>query len=124
MLAHRYDSDTPLEEVCRAFSWIIDKGYAFYWGTSEWTAGQIAEAILICKNLNLHAPVTEQPQYNMLIRDKFENEYSGVFEKFGYGTTVWSPLASGILTGRYNDGNVPDDSRFVTDPAFKDMTMG
>lgn len=94
-----------------------------YWGTSEWSSDQIAEAILICKNLNLHAPVTEQPQYNMLARDRFEAEYSSLYKKFGYGTTVWSPLASGILTGRYNDGNIPDDSRYNKDSTFKDLTM-
>ena len=119
--AHRYDDNTPLEETCRAFSWLIDKGMALYWGTSEWSADQIAEAIQICKNLNLHAPVTEQPQYNMLIRERFEKEYGNIFEKHRYGSTVWSPLASGFLSGRYNDGNIPDDSRFNKDATFKEM---
>lgn len=66
----------------------------------------------------------EQPQYNMLVREKFEKEYGPIFEKYGYGSTVWSPLASGVLTGRYNDGNVPEDSRWAEDPSWKDMTLG
>lgn len=78
---------------------------------------------MLCKSLNLHAPITEQPQYNMLIREKFEKEYGNIYDKFGYGTTVWSPLGAGILTGRYNNGEMPEDSRFVQDPAFKDFTL-
>lgn len=102
--AHRYDDSTPLEETVRAFSWIIDQGLAFYWGTSEWNADQITDAIQYARANGLHEPITEQPQYNMLWRDKFEKEYETVFQKFKYGSTVWSPLASGLLTGRYNDG--------------------
>eukprot|EP00347_Sterkiella_histriomuscorum_P010088 403338722 len=113
--AHRYDDDVPLEETCRAFSWVIEKGYAFYWGTSEWNQDQIVDAIQYCRAHGLHEPVTEQPQYNMLVRDRFEKEYESVFSKFGYGSTVWSPLASGILSGRYNDGNIPEDSRMHQD---------
>lgn len=111
IFSHRPDFNTPLEETCRAFSWIIDQGYAFYWGTSEWDADLIVEAIQICQRLNLHPPVVEQCQYNLLTRDKMEKEYRSLFEKYKYGTTVWSPLAQGFLSGRYNDGNIPDDSR-------------
>lgn len=116
IFAHRPDDNTPLEETCRAFSWLIDKGLAFYWGTSEWSAAKIAEAIQLCKRYRLHAPVVEQPQYNMFFRERFEKEYRPVFEEFGYGTTIWGPMAAGMLSGKFNDGNVPDDSRYATDP--------
>ncbi|TNV78237.1 hypothetical protein FGO68_gene426 [Halteria grandinella] len=112
VFAHRSDAFTPLEETCRAFSWLIDQGKAFYWGTSEWDADTIAEAIQLCEKLNLHKPIAEQCQYNMLVRPRFEKEYRSLFEKYRYGTTVWSPLAQGFLSGRYNDGIIPDDSRF------------
>ena len=121
--AHRYDCETPLEEVVRAFSWVIDQGHAFYWGTSEWTADQITEAITYARAHGLHAPVTEQPQYNMLHRERFEKEYETVFGKFNYGSTVWSPLASGILTGRYNNGELAE-GRYTTPSnvsQFKDL---
>ena len=117
--AHRYDKGTPLEEVCRGFSWLIDRGMALYWGTSEWDADQITAAIDFCNSHGLHAPVTEQPQYNMMVRDRFEKEYETLYEKHKYGTTVWSPLASGILSGRYNDGNIPEDSRMNMDPMVR-----
>ncbi|CDW71416.1 aldo keto reductase family protein [Stylonychia lemnae] len=122
--AHRYDQHTPLEEVVRAFSWVVDQGLAFYWGTSEWNSDQIAEAILFARAHGLHEPVTEQPQYSMLIRDRFEKEYgTTIFEKYRYGSTVWSPLGQGVLTGRYNDGNVAE-GRFTQDPTFKDFILG
>jgi aryl-alcohol dehydrogenase-like predicted oxidoreductase len=111
MFAHRPDIHTPLEEVVRGFSWIIEQGYAYYWGTSEWDSDTIAEAILIAERLGLHPPVAEQCQYNMLSRGKMEKEYRSLFEKYKYGTTVWSPLAQGFLSGKYNDGSIPDDSR-------------
>lgn len=111
LFAHRPDRDTPLEEICRAFSWIIDNGLAHYWGTSEWEPEIIVEAIQICDKLGLNPPIAEQCEYNMLNRQKMEKDYRSIFEKFGYGTTVWSPLAQGFLSGRYNDGNIPDDSR-------------
>jgi len=101
LFCHRYDYETPLEETCRAFHSLIEDGKAFYWGTSEWSATQIASAIGICDKLNLHKPIVEQPQYNMFHRERFEVEYAPIFEKYGYGTTVWSPLAAGLLTGRY-----------------------
>ena len=111
IFAHRPDIHTPLEETCRAFSWVIDQGLAFYWGTSEWDVDTIAEALQICQRLGLHPPVAEQCQYNMLERTRMEKEYRSLFEKYRYGTTVWSPLAQGFLSGRYNDGNIPEDSR-------------
>ena len=93
-------------------NWIIENNKAFYWGTSEWPADRIAKAIEICERLNLHKPIVEQCQYSMLVRDRFENEYRRLFSESKYGTTIWSPLAGGILTGKYNDGNIPEGSRY------------
>jgi aryl-alcohol dehydrogenase-like predicted oxidoreductase len=112
VFCHRPDFDTPLEETCRAMNWIINNKKAFYWGTSEWPADRIAKAIEICEKLNLHKPIVEQPQYSMFIRNRFENEYRRIFSEYKYGSTIWSPLAGGILTGKYNDGNIPEGSRF------------
>ncbi|CAD8114126.1 unnamed protein product [Paramecium primaurelia] len=110
VFAHRYDYSTPLEETCRAFDWVIRHGLAHYWGTSEWTAQQIHQAIGICDKLSLHKPVVEQPQYNMMVRDRFEWEYESVFAA-GYGSTIWSPLYQGLLTGKYNE-DILADGRF------------
>ena len=110
VFCHRYDCGTSLEETCRAMNWIINKGYAFYWGTSEWTASQINEAYTICEKLNLIKPIVEQCQYNMLFRESMESDYRDLFKKFKMGTTIWSPLYSGILTGKYIE-SVPEDSR-------------
>jgi voltage-dependent potassium channel beta subunit len=112
VFAHRPDANCPLEETVRAFSWMVDQGLTFYWGTSEWEADLISRAIELCERLNLHKPIVEQPQYNMLVRDNFEKNYRRVFSEYGYGTTIWSPLASGILSGKYNDGEIPEGSRF------------
>lgn len=112
VFCHRPDYQTPLEETCRAMNSVIENGKAFYWGTSEWTADRIAKAIEICDRLGLHKPIVEQPQYNMLHRAKFENEYRFLFQEYRYGTTIWSPLAGGILAGKYNDGNIPEGSRY------------
>ena len=117
VLAHRMDHETPLEEICRAFNFIIEKGMAFYWGTSEWTVEQITAAMGICDKLGLIKPITEQPQYNMLVREKLENEYIPLFDEFKLGTTVWSPLAGGLLTGKYND-EIPKDSRIGNADAY------
>lgn len=103
VFCHRFDSSTPLEETCRAFDWVVRKGWATYWGTSEWSPQEITEAIGICERLGLYKPVVEQPQYNMFVRDRFEVEYERIFSQQKYGTTVWSPLAQGLLTGKYND---------------------
>lgn len=125
IFAHTYDHDTPIEEVVRAFSWVIDQGLAFYWGTSGWNADHTTEAIQFARAHGLHEPVTEQCQYNMLVRDSFEKDYESLFAKYKYGSTVWSPLGQGVLTGRYNDGNIPE-GRFTFESSFKsikDMVM-
>ena len=111
VFAHRPDYETSMEETVKAFDWLIRKGYALYWGTSEWDAGDIAEANAVCDRLGLVKPVVEQPQYNLIHRQKVEIEFDRLFKKTGMGTTIWSPLAGGLLTGRYNNG-VPADSRF------------
>ncbi|BGP37846.1 hypothetical protein JCM10449v2_001768 [Rhodotorula kratochvilovae] len=115
VFAHRADVATPMEETVRAFNWLIEKGYAFYWGTSEWTAQQIQEAIGIADRLGLIGPVVEQPQYSLFHREKFEVEFKPLFEKHGYGTTIWSPLAG--VSGKYLNG-IPEDSRYKTNPDF------
>eukprot|EP00352_Strombidinopsis_acuminata_P006526 CAMPEP_0176378680 /NCGR_PEP_ID=MMETSP0126-20121128/29803_1 /TAXON_ID=141414 ORGANISM="Strombidinopsis acuminatum, Strain SPMC142" /NCGR_SAMPLE_ID=MMETSP0126 /ASSEMBLY_ACC=CAM_ASM_000229 /LENGTH=263 /DNA_ID=CAMNT_0017741105 /DNA_START=39 /DNA_END=830 /DNA_ORIENTATION=+ len=116
VFCHRPDYETPLEETCRAMSWLIDQNMCFYWGTSEWSAARIQQAIGICDKLNLHPPVVEQPQYNMLCRENFESTLADSFSQHGYGTTIWSPLCSGLLTGKYNDGTIPEGSRFAETP--------
>eukprot|EP00826_Nyctotherus_ovalis_P012227 TRINITY_DN1320_c0_g5_i2.p1 TRINITY_DN1320_c0_g5~~TRINITY_DN1320_c0_g5_i2.p1 ORF type:complete len:299 (-),score=91.54 TRINITY_DN1320_c0_g5_i2:16-912(-) len=113
VFAHRYDHLTPIEEICRAFNWLIEQGKAFYWGTSEWTAEQIMEAFNCCDRLGLMRPVADQAEYSLIIRDKFEGELAPIFEKYGYGTTTWSPLAGGYLTGKYNSGKAPGDARYA-----------
>jgi voltage-dependent potassium channel beta subunit len=110
LFCHRPDPDTPIEETVWAMSDIIAAGKAHYWGTSEWPAEAIEEAYQIAERCNLRKPVMEQPQYNLLWRDRVETEYAPLYEKYAMGTTVWSPLASGALTGKYLDG-VPGDSR-------------
>jgi voltage-dependent potassium channel beta subunit len=107
---HRPDPDTPLEETVQAMSDMIAAGKAGYWGTSEWSAAEIAAAWHIADRHHWHKPVTEQPQYNLLHRERVEREYARIFVDLGIGATVWSPLASGLLTGKYNDG-IPPDSR-------------
>jgi len=108
--AHRPDPNTPIGETVRAFSDAIDRGWAHYWGTSEWSADEIRDAIAIADRHHLHAPITEQPQYHLLHRTRMEIEYRRLFDDTGYGTTTWSPLAGGLLTGKYLDG-VPEGSR-------------
>ena len=114
VFCHRPDMYTPLEETCRAMNWVIEKGYAFYWGTSQWSASRIMEAYKICDKLNLIPPVVEQTHYNMMFRDFVEREYNDLFKKYGMGTTIWSPLESGILTGKYIN-EIPEGSRFTLD---------
>ncbi|KAI9009715.1 NADP-dependent oxidoreductase domain-containing protein [Gaertneriomyces semiglobifer] len=120
IFAHRPDSLTPMEETVRAFNYVIEKGWAFYWGTSEWSAEQISEAHAIANRLGLIGPLMEQPQYNMFHRERFEAEYAPLYKKYGMGTTIWSPLASGVLTGKYNDG-VPEDSRLALKEGITQM---
>jgi aryl-alcohol dehydrogenase-like predicted oxidoreductase len=111
--AHRPDRNTPIEETVRAFNHIIDTGKAFYWGTSEWTAEEIATAWRYADKLGLIGPIMEQPQYNMLARQKVEGDFERLYEEIGLGLTIFSPLKTGILTGKYNDG-IPEDSRLGT----------
>jgi voltage-dependent potassium channel beta subunit len=110
VFCHRPDPDTPLEETVHAMHDIVTAGKAIYWGTSEWSAAEIYGAWEIADRHHLHKPVMEQPQYNLLHRERVEVEYARVFRDLGIGTTTWSPLASGLLTGKYNDG-IPQDSR-------------
>jgi voltage-dependent potassium channel beta subunit len=107
---HRPDPDTPIDETVRAWDMLVRQGKVFYWGTSEWSADDVLQAHRIATENGLAPPVMEQPQYNMLVRDRVEKEYLPLYEKLGYGLTIWSPLASGVLTGKYNDG-IPKGSR-------------
>ncbi|MGZ4773528.1 MAG: potassium channel beta subunit family protein [Ilumatobacteraceae bacterium] len=107
---HRADPDTPIEETVWAMSDIVSSGKALYWGTSEWAADEIRAAWEIAERHHLHKPVVEQPEYNLLNRDRVEKEYARLYVDLGLGTTTWSPLASGLLTGKYKDG-IPADSR-------------
>ncbi|MCP4292920.1 MAG: voltage-dependent potassium channel subunit beta [bacterium] len=107
---HRPDLDTPIEETVRAMNHVINQGKALYWGTSEWSALQIRRAYDFARREHLIPPTMEQPQYNMFHRDRVEAEYADLYDEIGLGTTIWSPLASGILTGKYNDG-IPEGSR-------------
>ena len=109
---HRPDLQTPIEETVRAMHDLVAQGKVLYWGTSEWNADQITEAHGHARALNLTPPTMEQPQYNMFVRDKVERDYKRLYEGPGLGTTIWSPLASGILTGKYSAG-IPDDSRMA-----------
>ncbi|EIM92424.1 voltage-gated potassium channel beta-2 subunit [Stereum hirsutum FP-91666 SS1] len=134
IFAHRHDFTVPMEEIVRAFSWVIDQGLvrrflrrqsftssynvkAFYWATSEWSAREIEEAHHVADKLGLHAPIAEQCQHNLLHRERPEGEYDPLYRKYNIGTTVWSALSSGLLTGKYNDG-VPEGSRFDTNKNF------
>jgi voltage-dependent potassium channel beta subunit len=107
---HRPDPNTPIEETVWAMHNVIEWGKALYWGTSMWSAGEIAAAIEIAERHHLHKPVMEQPEYNMLERERVEREYVRIFRDYGYGATTWSPLASGLLSGKYNQG-IPQGSR-------------
>ncbi len=110
LFCHRPDPNTPVEETVWAMSDLIDRGKALYWGTSEWSADEIRAAWEIADKHHLRKPVMEQPQYNLLERRKVEQEYARLYEDIGLGTTIWSPLAAGLLTGKYLDG-VPEGSR-------------
>jgi voltage-dependent potassium channel beta subunit len=122
---HRPDIDTPIEETVRAMDNLVRQGKVIYWGTSEWSGQQITEAHAIARAGNLTPPTMEQPQYNLFERDKVERDYLPVYDTFGLGTTIWSPLASGLLTGKYNNG-MPNDSR-ANLPGYewlRDIMMG
>jgi voltage-dependent potassium channel beta subunit len=112
---HRPDPDTPVQETVWAMDTLIRQGKVLYWGTSEWPAELIREAAKVARRDGLHAPSMEQPQYNLLHRERVELEYAALYSELGLGTTTWSPLASGLLTGKYNQGGIPDDSRFATE---------
>ena len=114
IFCHRPDPETPIEETVRAMHHVVDRGWALYWGTSEWSADQIRHAYEFARREHLIPPLMEQPQYNMLHRERVEREYAPLYRDMGLGTTIWSPLASGILTGKYNDG-IPEGSRMDLD---------
>jgi len=117
LYCHRPDPHTPIEETVWAMSDIVSAGKALYWGTSEWSADEIRAACEIAERRNLHKPVVEQPQYNLLERRRVEKEYARLYDDEGIGLTTWSPLASGLLTGKYVDG-IPDGSR-ATLPGYE-----
>jgi voltage-dependent potassium channel beta subunit len=117
VFCHRPDPRTPIEETVWAMSDLIRNGLAFYWGTSEWSAQQIMEAWAVARREHLLPPVMEQPQYNMFQRERVEKEYLRLYEEIGLGTTIWSPLASGFLTGKYNQG-IPPGTR-ATLPGYE-----
>jgi aryl-alcohol dehydrogenase-like predicted oxidoreductase len=117
IFCHRPDKFTPIEETVRAMNDLIHQGKAFYWGTSEWSAQQITQACGIARREHLIPPQMEQPQYNMFHRERVEKEYAPLYTEFGLGTTIWSPLASGLLTGKYNAG-IPDGTR-ATLPGYE-----
>lgn len=122
IFAHRPDAYTPMEEVVRGFNQIINDGKAFYWGTSMWSAYQIEHAQHIATKFGLIGPVVEQPVYNLLQRDQFEKELAPIFQEYNYGTTVFSPLATGLLTGKYTNG-IPKGSRYDTENLSKDQSL-
>ncbi|KAG2022470.1 hypothetical protein CC2G_000215 [Coprinopsis cinerea AmutBmut pab1-1] len=122
IFAHRHDDSVPMEEIVRAFNYVIEKGWAFYWGTSEWSAQRIEEAYHVASKLNLIPPIAEQCQHHMLHRERPEKEYKPLYEKYGISTTTWSSLASGLLTGKYNEG-IPDKSRFSSHSDFFKNTI-
>ncbi|KAJ7299081.1 hypothetical protein O6H91_11G029200 [Diphasiastrum complanatum] len=120
LFCHRPDISTPIEETVRAMNHVIDNGWAFYWGTSEWSAQQITEAWEVAGRLGLIGPTVEQPEYSLLARDKVEVEYRPLYHSYGLGLTTWSPLALGVLSGKYSQKNIPPDSRFALDK-YKSM---
>lgn len=109
---HRADKNTPIVETVQTMNTLIQQGKILYWGTSEWTGVEIMEAHRCAEKYNLIAPTMEQPQYNLFERKKVESDYAEIYKNVGLGTTIWSPLASGLLTGKYNDG-IPKNSRFA-----------
>ena len=110
---HRPDPQTPIEETVRAMSDLIAQGKVLYWGTSEWSAAEIMEAYSVARQYQLVPPTMEQPQYNLFHRERVEVEYAPLYQKIGLGTTIWSPLASGVLSGKYRGGSIPTDSRLA-----------
>jgi len=125
LFCHRPDYHTPVEETVWAMNLVIQQGKAFYWGTSEWSAEEIMRAVSVARREHLIPPVMEQPEYNMFHRDRVEREYAPLYGEIGLGTTIWSPLASGLLTGKYNDG-IPQGSRLALDGHdwLRNMVLG
>ena len=121
---HRPDKNVPIEEVVRTMNTLIQGGKILYWGTSEWSGAEIAEAHMVARESHLEGPAMEQPQYNLFERYKMEVDYFTIFKNIGMGTTIWSPLASGLLTGKYNDG-IPEGSRLALEGFdwLKDRTL-
>ena len=112
LFCHRPDPNTPIEETVLAIDYLVRKGLVFYWGTSEWSQRQIEAAYQIATSLNCIQPTMEQPKYNLFFREHLEKDYLPLFKKYSMGTTIWSPLASGVLSGKYNQG-IPSDSRLA-----------
>jgi len=117
---HRPDPETPMEEIISGIEYILDRGLALYWGTSEWSIEEIKEASRIAREHGIMPPIVEQPQYNMLVRDKVESEFLPLHEDPGIGLTTFSPLAYGILSGKYNNG-IPPDSRLGRYPKLREI---
>ncbi|MFE3414029.1 potassium channel beta subunit family protein [Streptomyces mirabilis] len=120
--AHRPDPETPIDETVWAMHNLVTQGKILYWGTSEWSAEQITEALAFARENHLTPPTMEQPEYNLFHRAKVETEFAPLYESAGLGTTIWSPLASGLLTGKYNNG-IPDGSR-MTLPGYEWLRQG
>ena len=122
---HRPDKNTPIEETVWAMNHLMQQGKILYWGTSEWSGVEIMEAHRVAQQYRLIGPTMEQPQYNLFEREKIDKEYLDIFRTVGMGTTIWSPLASGLLSGKYNDG-IPKGSRFALEGFdwLKDRWMG
>lgn len=121
---HRSDPNVPMEEIVRTMNTLIQQGKILYWGTSEWSAAEIVEAHMVAKQLGLEGPAVEQPEYNLFNRRKMESEFLSIFKNIGMGTTIWSPLASGLLTGKYNNG-IPEGTRLSLEGYewLKDATL-
>jgi voltage-dependent potassium channel beta subunit len=119
LFCHRADPETPIEETVRAMDVLIRQGAIIYWGTSEWSAEALETAHQFCREIHAAPPCVEQPEYNMFVRKRVEEEYMPLYEKYGMGTTIWSPLAGGILTGKYNDG-IPAGSRLAHEDWLQD----
>ena len=122
LYCHRPDPNTPIEETVRAMDYLVRNGYAFYWGTSEWSAAELEQAYTLSKELGCIPPTMEQPQYNVFHRERVEQEYQPLYKKYGLGTTIWGPLASGLLTGKYNNG-IPTESRLGRAPEWRTPDM-
>jgi len=120
LFCHRPDGNTPMEETVRAMDMIIRSGMAFYWGTSEWSAEQIEQAHHCAREIHAIPPSMEQPEYNLFRRDKVEEEFLPLYDKYGMGTTIWSPLAQGLLTGKYQN-SIAAGTRFEAHPHLKQM---